>query len=202
VERHFIAQVSSLRLLRYRLKRMLIPAPLQSPWRAPPLACRTPPLACRTAPHPHNTHNTAPQGFMLPYYHRNYWMGLRSVGWPTFNWVDPTVAAPSAETYTHWGSAGNASEPDNMFPQENCAVGNFTESYDGVWGWADTRCSNNFIFVCKAARECCCCAARPAPCVTCAARAATCSTQRCHAGAPPCPAAECPRPIAPQAPAA
>jgi hypothetical protein len=39
-----------------------------------------------------------------------------------------------------------------MFPQENCGAANFTVSYDGVWGWADTRCSNNFIFICRVAR--------------------------------------------------
>jgi hypothetical protein len=80
-------------------------------------------------------------------------MGLRAIGWPSFAWVDPTVAVPSSETYAHWGTNGNVSEPDNAFPQENCAVANFTEAFDGVWGWADTRCSNNFIFVCKVIRE-------------------------------------------------
>jgi hypothetical protein len=96
---------------------------------------------------------TQPQGFLLPFYHGNYWVGLRAIGWPTFGWVDPNVPNPGGDQYVHWGAAGSGSEPDNLLPQENCGAANYTISYDGVWGWADTRCSNSFVSICRVMRE-------------------------------------------------
>jgi hypothetical protein len=90
---------------------------------------------------------------LLPFYNLNYWIGARANGWPVFDWVDPQVPRASNETYEHWGTSGNFSEPNNLIPQENCAVANFSQMYDGVGGWADTRCSNSFIFMCKVQRE-------------------------------------------------
>ena len=28
------------------------------------------------------------QGYLLPYYHRNYLMGMKALPWPQFNWTD------------------------------------------------------------------------------------------------------------------
>ena len=96
---------------------------------------------------------SCPQGFLLPGYHGNYWLGLRALGWPAFGWVDPVVPQPSEETYSHWGSDGDRAEPNNLMPQESCGAGNYSEAYDGIFGWADTRCTNSFVFMCKVMRE-------------------------------------------------
>jgi hypothetical protein len=88
-------------------------------------------------------------------------MGLRklSSSAANFTWFDPYVVYErgNASEWLHWGTFvgadGNASEPNNFRPPELCAVANWTEAYDGAWGWADTRCSNNFTFMCKIIRE-------------------------------------------------
>jgi hypothetical protein len=45
-----------------------------------------------------------------------------------------------------------SSEPNNKDAPEDCAVANYTESYDNVFGWADTNCANKFVFMCKLIR--------------------------------------------------
>jgi hypothetical protein len=45
-------------------------------------------------------------GMLLPKFHKNYWMGLRTTedNMPTFNWMDPLISGgPSVEDYQHWG---------------------------------------------------------------------------------------------------
>jgi hypothetical protein len=44
---------------------------------------------------------------------------------------------------------GNAPEPNNANPPEDCAVANFTETNQGAWGWADTRCNEQYVYMCK-----------------------------------------------------
>jgi hypothetical protein len=47
------------------------------------------------------------EGMLLPKFHKNYWMGLRSTtdAYPTFNWVDPLISGgPQPEGYNHWGT--------------------------------------------------------------------------------------------------
>ena len=97
----------------------------------------------------------------MPAFHKNYWMGLRKPSSnDPFAWFDP-YAPPLTNTsaYRHWGefvsSGVNNSEPNNLHPPENCAAANWTEAYDGSWGWADTRCTFNFTYICKVIRESC-----------------------------------------------
>jgi hypothetical protein len=97
----------------------------------------------------------------MPAFHKNYWMGLRKPSSnDPFAWFDP-YAPPLTNTsaYRHWGefvsSGVNNSEPNNLRPPENCAAANWTEAYDGSWGWADTRCTFNFTYICKVIRESC-----------------------------------------------
>ncbi len=41
-----------------------------------------------------------------------------------------------------------------MFPPEECAVANYTETFKKAWGWADVRCNDKFVYMCKTIREC------------------------------------------------
>ena len=94
-----------------------------------------------------------PQGALIPEFHGNYWMGLKSIGsWPNFTWVDPFAVGPNATTYLHWGKGEGAlvpEEPNNFDPQEDCGAANYTQSYDLAWGWADAKCTEKFVFMCK-----------------------------------------------------
>jgi hypothetical protein len=91
---------------------------------------------------------------LIPAFHQNYWIGLRSNGtmWPEFSWVDFTPG-PTLDTYLHWGSTvpDYLPEPNNELGEEYCAVANYTERYDlpPAWGWADTRCDQQLPFMCK-----------------------------------------------------
>jgi hypothetical protein len=46
----------------------------------------------------------------------------------------------------------NSREPNNMFPPEECAVANYTETFKRAWGWADVRCNDKFVYMCKTIR--------------------------------------------------
>jgi hypothetical protein len=101
-----------------------------------------------------------PQGTLIPEFHKAYWFGLSkaSSNAANFTWFDPYVVFQqnSGTSYSHWGTfvgpAGSEPEPNNFKAPALCAVANFTEEYDGAWGWADTRCSTNFTFICKIIR--------------------------------------------------
>jgi hypothetical protein len=68
-------------------------------------------------------------------------------------WIDHTPN-PNTETYVHWGVSvpDGTPEPNNMYPPESCASANYSESYDGAWGWADLGCYNNVSIMCKIKR--------------------------------------------------
>ncbi len=40
-------------------------------------------------------------------------------------------------------------EPDNLTGAEFCAVANASEIKSGLWGWADTACSDRHAFLCE-----------------------------------------------------
>ena len=94
------------------------------------------------------------QGLLLPAYHQLYYIGLRVTVRPTFAWMDPSVTLSSGG-YLNWGTLmpGNISEPNNRVPPENCGVANFTERYNGAFGWSDTQCNITAPFMCRMARE-------------------------------------------------
>lgn len=98
------------------------------------------------------------RGYLLPGFHKSYWMGLNSsdAAWPTFNWLDRTLPNPSEDNYLHWGDLRTATgarlpEPNNQDVNEFCAVANYSEAFSSppAWGWADASCSMRFIFMCK-----------------------------------------------------
>ena len=44
------------------------------------------------------------QGYLLPSFHNNYWIGLAvKAAWPVFKWLDPFSPGPFPSTYRHWG---------------------------------------------------------------------------------------------------
>lgn len=91
-------------------------------------------------------------GFLIPKYHRYYWLGLKAVGPKNFNWVDPTMPKLSApDSFKWWGMTkpDNTPEPNNFAGNELCAVGNFTEARKNAWGWADTGCTSQYVSICR-----------------------------------------------------
>ncbi len=57
--------------------------------------------------------------------------------------------------YDHWGyyMPQNIIEPNDFNPHEHCVGANYTEAWDGAWGWADAQCSQTFPALCMAACE-------------------------------------------------
>jgi hypothetical protein len=53
-------------------------------------------------------------------------------------------------SYQHWGQYTEGAiiqqEPNEY---ENCAGGNFTQSYGKAAGWADTNCDSEYIYICR-----------------------------------------------------
>jgi hypothetical protein len=95
------------------------------------------------------------QGFLLPAYHDNYWIGASTTPtlWPKFSWSERLVPAPGSGAYQHWG------RPEGGIPEPNqartglCAVANASISYTNAWGWADAVCNSTQVFVCRMQRE-------------------------------------------------
>ncbi len=98
-------------------------------------------------------------GFMLPSFHRFYWLGLASgpTTWPNFTWVGNSTPGPSNSSsyYSHWGRfrPGGTVEPNNLVtPPEHCGGANASEAYGTVpatWGWADWHCGAKWPVLCK-----------------------------------------------------
>ena len=100
-------------------------------------------------------------GFLLPDFHRFYWLGLNTSGseaWPDFRWIDHS-AGPGNSSYEHWGRYLPQQEPEPNFnidaPPETCAGANYSQAYfnPAAWGWADQNCAARFPFMCKMLRE-------------------------------------------------
>jgi hypothetical protein len=81
-----------------------------------------------------------------------YWIGLavkKFDFWPAFSWSSGSPLG--ARAYSHWGryGPGQHPEPNNVFPPEDCAVANYTQAYDGTWGWSDEDCEMEAPFMCE-----------------------------------------------------
>lgn len=102
---------------------------------------------------------SAPQGYLIPKYHRSYWLGARASSVKSFAWLDPTVLGLNySSSYKHWGldESDSSFEPNNRLGSELCSVGNWSQTY-GVpqaWGWSDTKCNMQFPTMCRLLREC------------------------------------------------
>jgi hypothetical protein len=44
------------------------------------------------------------QGFLLPYFHTSYWLGLVLDIWPAYLWRDPSMPAATPPYYNNWGN--------------------------------------------------------------------------------------------------
>jgi hypothetical protein len=101
-------------------------------------------------------------GFLLPEYHRFYWLGLNSsqgpASWPNFTWIDSSPG-PINSSYEHWGRYLPQQEPEPNFnynrPPELCAGANASQAYYNplAWGWADESCLERHPFMCRMLRE-------------------------------------------------
>jgi hypothetical protein len=97
------------------------------------------------------------QGYLLPSYHKNYWLGLTADDQRKWSWLDKTSFPSYGNSkYINWGvlQPGSIPEPNNAVdPPETCAVANFTMTpmntnpYRAFW--ADTSCYTNYISICR-----------------------------------------------------
>jgi hypothetical protein len=44
------------------------------------------------------------QGYLLPYFHTSYWIGLALDLWPSFRWTDPSMPLVTPPYYNNWGN--------------------------------------------------------------------------------------------------
>ncbi len=73
---------------------------------------------------------------------------------PAYKWIDPAIEL-NETNWNQWGVylPQGLPEPNNLFAPEDCGVGNFSQPNDqDVASWADARCSNKHIFICKILR--------------------------------------------------
>jgi hypothetical protein len=46
----------------------------------------------------------------------------------------------------------NARDANTASNPEECALGSRNESFQGAWGWANARCSNCNVYICRGIR--------------------------------------------------
>jgi hypothetical protein len=103
-------------------------------------------------PHPHPPQYFMGAGYLLPTFHKQYYIGLRVAERPWFRWTEPYYEL-SQESYQHWGAEGSSQEPNNRFPPEDCGAATAAQSFGDAWGWSDVNCTRRLVFVCKILRE-------------------------------------------------
>ena len=95
-------------------------------------------------------------GYLLPNFHKHYWMGATATLWPKFVWTDITLPV-FEKGYRHWGTMvpSGVKEPYQADPPESCMVANYTEVYGKpiAWGWSDTKCSDAHYPMCRVNSE-------------------------------------------------
>jgi hypothetical protein len=69
--------------------------------------------------------------------------------------MNPHPGFNASGGFMHWGyyMPQNIIEPNDFEPHEMCVGANYTEAYDGAWGWADTQCFRKFPALCMKAGE-------------------------------------------------
>jgi hypothetical protein len=97
------------------------------------------------------------QGYLLPDFHKSYWIGLQSPEVPNYGrwgWVDNSPAPGSRRAYSHWGTVvpTGAKEPDQG---STCVAANSSEAFmdPPAWGWSDAACDLALPFMCRRAPE-------------------------------------------------
>jgi hypothetical protein len=101
------------------------------------------------------------QGYLLPTFHKVYWIGLKSEVLPAFSWIDKLIPGPNATSYRQWGTyiEGSLTESEPYGDTETCAVSNATQAYGSTpavqpWGWASQDCEARHTYLCRQSREC------------------------------------------------
>lgn len=78
----------------------------------------------------------AAAGYLLPTFanHSFYWMGLTTNSWPTFKWLDVTMAPLTPLSYNHWGRMENGMrEPYQVCCRASgCGIGNPAAGADSL----------------------------------------------------------------------
>ena len=97
------------------------------------------------------------KGFLLPYYHTEYLMGMKASPWPQFNWTDkylPPLSPYNSSLYYNWGYDGMVNRTAPRKQGNTCAVANFDSILNGAWGWLDVRCADPYTFICRVHAPC------------------------------------------------
>jgi hypothetical protein len=84
-------------------------------------------------------------GYMIPSFHRAYWMGWNAQNWGAWRWIDPTAGSFSAAAYKHF----DPDEPSNGPGLKLCGAGNYSQAFDNAWGWMTASCGAKMPFICK-----------------------------------------------------
>ena len=103
-----------------------------------------------------------PQGYLLPTYHRQYWLGISANPWPYFTYADPSVGAYGTlpNNYTNWGNDTSS----NQYPTTagyDCGSAKYMLAYtpgstsgpESAWGWMDTLCNETYTSMCRISGE-------------------------------------------------
>ena len=65
------------------------------------------------------------KGWLLPTYHKAYWMGLTSSPpWPRYNWTEPGLKPPTGATDVRWGRWIGARQQGRQQASQGTVVGN------------------------------------------------------------------------------
>ena len=64
-------------------------------------------------------------GYLLPKFHKLYWMGFNALDWGAWGWIDPTAGSFKSAAYKHWG----LDEPNNEPPMQLCGAANSSQAY-------------------------------------------------------------------------
>ena len=94
------------------------------------------------------------QDYLLPTFHTQHWIGLKAIRAGKFGWLEPGQAAPTGQTYAHWGRNApfGPAEPNNLEGSEVCGMANFSQSYQKAAGWADIKCNYTAPAICRLSR--------------------------------------------------
>jgi hypothetical protein len=104
------------------------------------------PICELKCPTPSHLQYFTQRGYLLPAFHKTYWLGLTSTRWPIFSWADKSLVLD----YGNWGD----SQPNKSPAPGLCVYANSTLARGSppAWGWDDTDCdASTSIFICRKA---------------------------------------------------
>ena len=86
-------------------------------------------------------------GFLLPTFHKSYWLGVRARPWGRWQALDKTLTA----NYLNWavGQPNGSSVPELCVAANASATGQLSGSSSPAWGYADASCMRSYPFMCR-----------------------------------------------------